>query len=79
MDFECLNNQTAQTFQQLVFIYNAMMDGWTVKQIGNGLYEFEKDLMDIPSKYRNQSGTDVKDTFIYKFLKNNLSLECRLS
>ena len=72
-----LNNNN--TFQELVFIYNAIMNGWKVKQIGNGVFEFEKNLEDIPKKYKNESGKDVKDSFLFKFLKNNLSLECRIN
>jgi hypothetical protein len=76
-----LNEQyetNTNNFQELVFIYNAIMNGWKVKQIGNGLFEFEKDLQDIPKKYKcSESG--VKDSFLFKFLKNNLSLECKIN
>jgi hypothetical protein len=71
-------NPEMNCFQQLLFVYNAITNGWSVKQIGNGLYEFEKDISEIPTRYKNSKGTDVKDTFIFKFLKNNLSLECRI-
>ena len=77
----CKLNEQCETntdnFQELVFIYNAVMNGWKVKQLGNGLFEFEKDLQDIPKKYQSESG--VKDSFLFKFLKNNLSLECRIN
>ena len=67
-----------QDFQQLVFVFNAIMAGWKVKQLENNVFEFEKDLVEIPKKYLTNNGTDVKDTFLFKFLKNNLSLECTL-
>ena len=79
IDLSLGNNQPTNQFQQLVFLYNAVMNGWTVKQIGDGLYELEKNLADIPTKYKNQYGNDVKESFIYKFLKNNLSLECGIN
>jgi len=72
------NCDYAKRFQQLVFIYNAITNGWEVRDLGNGFYEFEKDLAEIPSKYKNQLGTDVKDSFLFKFLKNNMTLECRI-
>jgi len=67
------------TFKQLLFVYNSIMNGWTVKHIGNGQYELEKNLSEIPSKYKTNGPNgiqDVKDTFIYKFLKCNLKDSC---
>lgn len=29
-------------FQKMVFIYNAVNDGWTVKSLPDGRYEFQK-------------------------------------
>ena len=73
-----LQNFQGQDFQKLVFVFNAIMDGWKVKQLENNVFEFEKELAEIPKKYLTNNGTDVKDTFLFKFLKNNLSLECAL-
>jgi len=66
-------------FQQLLFIVNAISNGWVVREVSSGVYECEKDIAAVPTKYKNTEGTDVKDSFIYKFLKNNLSQQCKLS
>ena len=71
-------SEYAQRFQQVVFIFNAITNGWEVRNLGNGHFEFEKDLSAIPSKYKNEHGTDVKDSFLFKFLKNNMTMECRI-
>ena len=68
-----------ERFQQLLFIFNAITNGWEVREVSSGVYECEKDIAAVPTKYKNANGTDVKDSFIYKFLKNNLSQQCKLS
>lgn len=36
-------NVDISQFQKMVFIYNAVMNGWTVKQLDDGRYEFTKE------------------------------------
>lgn len=72
-----VNNSRSIDFfklQQMVFIYNAVMNGWQVQKIDNGSFEFQKQLACIEPANKNEIGTDVKDSFIYKFLRNHLSL-----
>ena len=58
--------------QKMIFIYNAVKDGWTVRMLENGKYEFKK------------SKTDAKqevylDTYISKFIRENLNMNNILS
>ena len=61
--------------QQMVFIYNCVMNGWKVQRLDDGRFEFEKELTCISPEEKMNGGKDVKDTFVYKFLRNHLSLE----
>ena len=54
--------------QKMIFIYNALKTGWSVKMINNGKFEFK------------QSKSNVKkevflDDYLQKFIKNNLNIE----
>ena len=35
-------NSNILTMNKMVIIYNAIMSGWSVKKIGDGLFEFQK-------------------------------------
>jgi hypothetical protein len=53
-------------FQKMLFIYNAIEDGWTLKK-KNGCYIF--------SKKTNNKKEVIKDEYLAKFMKNNLELQ----
>lgn len=37
------------TLQKMIFIYNALRDGWTVKMLEDGRFEFQKERKKITS------------------------------
>ena len=54
--------------QKMIFIYNALKTGWSVKMVTNGKFEFK------------QSKNNVKkevflDDYLTKFIQNNLNIE----
>lgn len=52
------NIETITDFQKMVFIYNAVNDGWTTRLLSNGQYEFKK-----------KDVTVTSDTCLDKYLK----------
>lgn len=54
--------------QKMIFIYNALKTGWSVKMVNDGKFEFR------------QSKSNVKkevflDDYLQKFIRNNLNIE----
>ena len=56
------NLQSLVDFQKMVFIYNAVNDGWTVKQLLDGRYEFRK-------RDRTVTSDTCLDTYLRGFIK----------
>lgn len=54
--------------QKMVFIFNAINDGWTVKKLDVDTYEFNMDKEKIKKEI-------VLDDYLKKFIKNNLDVE----
>lgn len=56
--------------QQMIFIYNAVMAGWTAKRIANGNFKFKK-------RHRSQTErrTYMQDGFLQRFVQNMQRLE----
>tara|TARA_B110000037_G_C17012412_1_gene461868 strand:+ start:38 stop:220 length:183 start_codon:yes stop_codon:yes gene_type:complete len=52
------------TLQKMIFIYKAIKNGWTVKNIGNNKFEFIKDKSKIK-----------KEINLEEFIKNNLNID----
>ena len=52
--------------QKMVFIYNALNDGWTVKKINKDKYELKKDNENIKKEI-------ILDECIKKYVKYNIS------
>ncbi len=55
-------------FQKMVFIYNAVNDGWTVKQLPDDRYEFRKNDDRITSD-------ECLDDYLRKFIKYYMMLK----
>ncbi len=55
------------SMQKMLFIYNAVIDGWTVKILSKDKYEFKK------SKSSISKNIDIND-YLKDFVKNNLSI-----
>ena len=54
--------------QEMLFIYNAIMDGWTVKSLDNGRFEFQKE--------RHKVTSDVcLDGYLRDFVNYYLTLQ----
>ncbi len=55
----------------MLFLFNALNDGWTIQKINNNQYEF--------TKKKNQSNFSKKifldQNFLNNFITNNLSIE----
>ena len=56
--------------QKMVFIYNAVNDGWSVKKIEKSKYEFTKEL----NNFKNKKEINFEN-YLKKFLLFNLSIE----
>lgn len=56
--------------QQMIFIYNAVMAGWTTKRIANGNFKFKK-------RHRTQTErrTYLQEGFLSRFMQNMQRLE----
>ncbi len=59
------SNINYNIIQQMVFLYNALNDGWSIKKINNKKYEFIK----------NKDKLIKKEIDIEEFMKNNLNIE----
>ena len=54
-------------FQKMIFIYNALKDGWSVKMINNGKYEFKKSKSNIKKEL-------LLEDYLKKFIEYNLNI-----
>ena len=54
-------------FQKMIFIYNALKDGWSVKMINNGKYEFKKSKSNIKKEL-------LLEDYLNKFIEYNLNI-----
>jgi hypothetical protein len=54
-------------FHEMLFIYNAVINGWTVKKVNNYKFKFTKEKKKL--KILN-----LKDLNINQFVKDNLSM-----
>ena len=53
-------------FQKMLFVYNALMSGWTVKMVDNDKFEFKKD--------RKNQEVNL-DNYLRTFILQNLSVD----
>jgi len=63
------DNIDISTIQKMIFIYNALHDGWTVKRIQDQKFEFIKDNDNITRKEVNLENF-VKDNLDFNRLIN---------
>jgi len=66
-DLSPLNLEHTQ-IQKMIFIFNAVNDGWTVKKLDVDTYEFNMDKENIKKEI-------ILDDYLKKFVKNNLDVE----
>ena len=55
------------TFYKMLFIYNALTDGWNIRKLNNKNIEFKKKKKKLMEKYKD-------DDYLNNFIKNNLKL-----
>ena len=55
-------------FYEMLFIYNAILNGWTVKQLKNSKFKFSKTKKQLKL-------INLSDLNINKFIKDNLELK----
>lgn len=55
------------SMQKVLFIYNAVIDGWTVKMLSKDKYEFKKNKSSI------SKNIDIND-YLKDFVKDNLNI-----
>ena len=70
-DQPMMNTQHLQSlvdFQKMVFIYNALLTGWTVRMIGPDQFEFVKPTTNIKREVN-------LDDYLRKFIQYNLNIE----
>ena len=54
--------------QKMIFIYNALKTGWSVKMLPNGKFEFKKSNANLTKKV-------FLDDYLKKFIEYNLNIE----
>lgn len=62
-----LKNGDILTFQKMIFIYNALDSGWTIKKIEAEKFEFTRDLKDEQEKEEVNLNDYLKKFLIYNF------------
>ena len=67
---ELLDNKKLDiiSFHRMLFIYNAVLDGWTVKKLTNNNFEFKKPKDRVKKEI-------LLDKYLEPFVKNNLNLD----
>jgi len=58
--------------QKMVFIYNALNDGWDISKKGENRYEFKKNIEQESEEIKREINLD---DYLNKFLRMNLSIE----
>jgi hypothetical protein len=58
--------------QKMVFIYNALNDGWDISKKGDNRYEFKKNIEQESEEIKREINLD---DYLNKFLRMNLSIE----
>jgi hypothetical protein len=64
-------NDTSITYndiRKMVFVFNALNDGWTVKKIDNDKYEFLKDKEQMKEEI-------ILEDYLKKFIKCNINIK----
>ena len=63
-----MNNDGVVDLQKMVFIYNAVQNGWKVKKITDDKYVFKKSKDDVSREV-------YLDEYVSNFLKNNVNID----
>lgn len=66
-----IENLDLQTIQRMIFIYNALENGWNIKKNKSNLYSFKKS--------HNNSKEYFSNDYITTFIKQNINIENLIS
>jgi hypothetical protein len=67
-NIEQTNNIDLVELQKMIFIYNALKTGWSVKMLKEGKFEFKKTKNNIKKEV-------FLDDYLKKFIQFNLNIE----
>lgn len=77
-----LTNVDVRHLQKAIFVYNAVINGWTVKQLDDGRYEFVKEFSPLSltngsdsTENSDESSQGSVNQYLMKFIRNNLCLD----
>ena len=56
--------------QKMIFIYNALLSGWTIKMIDKNQFEFRKSIEQFGEGYKDV----YLETYLRKFIKYNMNI-----
>ena len=68
MDVNLGQNLEMLELQKMIFIYNALKTGWSVKMLQNGKFEFKKSTTNLTKEV-------FLDDYLKKFIEYNLNIE----
>lgn len=63
------NNFMQKEIQKMIFVYNSILSGWTVKKLENNKFEFTKNVND-----ENQRQEIVLEDYVKNFIRYNLNI-----
>jgi hypothetical protein len=63
------NSLMQKEIQKMIFVYNSILSGWTVKKLENNKFEFTKNIND-----ENQRQEILLEDYIKNFIKYNLNI-----
>ena len=63
------NSLMQKEIQKMIFVYNSILSGWTVKKLDNNKFEFTKNIND-----ENQRQEILLEDYIKNFIKYNLNI-----
>lgn len=68
MDIDLGKNLEMLELQKMIFIYNALQSGWSVKMLPNNKFEFKKSSSNLTKEV-------FLDDYLKKFIEYNLNIE----
>ena len=66
INYKDLNNMSNKEFHKLIFIYNALQDGWSIKK---------REEKYIFTKHNNKDKEVYMDNFLEKFIIKNFNID----
>ena len=63
------NSLMQKEIQKMIFVYNSILSGWTVKKLDNNKFKFTKNIND-----ENQRQEILLKDYIKNFIKYNLNI-----